>query len=153
MLPLNWVPLMPVGHPVYSIGQVTRKLVIVLLSTESKDGSDGRREYFDPRFKRVLWYLLASTRGGAPRAKILALVNRNPANANQIATDLKMDYKTAIHHLRVLSENGLVIADKEGSYGATYFLTPIMEKNYPIFEDILRKIGPRGKDDKGGDVG
>jgi DNA-binding transcriptional ArsR family regulator len=62
-----------------------------------------------------------------------------------------MDYKTAIHHLRVLSDNGLVVTDKEGSYGATYFLTPLMEKNYPIFEEILRKIRQKSNDD--GDAG
>jgi DNA-binding transcriptional ArsR family regulator len=140
---------LPFGHAVYSIGEIVRKFV--LLSFNSKDGSDNSREYFDPRFKRILWYLLASTRGGITRAKILALVNSHPANANQIATDLNMDYKTAIHHLRVLSDNGLVVTDKEGSYGATYFLTPLMEKNYPIFEEILRKIRQKSNDD--GDAG
>jgi DNA-binding transcriptional ArsR family regulator len=100
--------------------------------------SDG---YIDPRFKRVLWYLIGSTKGGVNRAKILEFVNARPANANQIATELKLDYKTVIHHLKVLSENDLIITDNKDSYGATYFLTPLMEKNYPSFESILTKIG------------
>jgi hypothetical protein len=29
------------------------------------------------------------------------------------------------------------------SYGATYFLTPIMEKNYDSFVEILAKIGKK----------
>ena len=100
-------------------------------------GSNG---YIDPRFKRVLWYLIGSTKGGVNRAKILEIINSRPANANQIATELKLDYKTILHHLKVLSENGLIITDNKDSYGATYFLTPLMEKNYPSFESILAKI-------------
>lgn len=99
--------------------------------------------YIDPRFKRILWYLIGSTKGGANRAKIINLVNTHPANANQIASELDLDYKTVIHHLKVLSENGLVITENKESYGATYFLTPLMEKNYPSFQEILARIGTK----------
>jgi DNA-binding transcriptional ArsR family regulator len=108
---------------------------------DSSSSSVDSNGYMDPRFKRVLWYLIGSTKGGVNRAKILEFVNTQPANANQIATQLKLDYKTVIHHLKVLSENGLIITDTKDSYGATYFLTPLMEKNYPSFESILAKIG------------
>lgn len=97
----------------------------------------------DPRFKRILWYLIGSTKGGVNRAKIIDLINNHPANANQIASELTLDYKTVIHHLRVLSENGLVITDNKDSYGATYFLTPLMEKNYPSFKEIMVRIGKK----------
>ncbi len=96
--------------------------------------------YIDPRFRRTLWYLIGSTKGGVNRAKILEFINIRPANANQIATELKLDYKTVLHHLKVLSENGLIITDNKDSYGATYFLTPLMEKNYSAFNSILAKI-------------
>jgi DNA-binding transcriptional ArsR family regulator len=96
--------------------------------------------YIDPRFKRVLWYLIGSTKGGSNRAKILKLLNERPANPNQLSTALKLDYKTVIHHLRILSENGLVITDNKDKYGATYFLTPLMENNYASFRTILEKI-------------
>lgn len=100
----------------------------------------GAGGYIDPRFKRVLWYLIASSRGGANRAKIIDLVNSRPANANQIASELKLDYKTVLHHLKVLTENGLVITENRESYGATYFLTPLMEKNYQSFQEILARV-------------
>ncbi len=99
--------------------------------------------YMDPRFKRVLWYLIASTRGGANRAKIIDLINNRPANANQIASELKLDYKTVLHHLKVLAENSLIITDNKESYGATYFLTPLMEKNYQSFQEIMARIGKK----------
>ena len=99
--------------------------------------------YIDPRFKRVLWYLIASSKGGVNRAKIIDLINLRPANANQIASELKLDYKTVLHHLKVLSENGLVITENKETYGTTYFLTPLMEKNYASFQEILAKIGTK----------
>jgi predicted O-methyltransferase YrrM len=65
-------------------------------------------------------------------------LNSRPSNTNQIASEL--DYKTVAHHLDVLSKNGLVVTDNVATYGATYFLTPIMEKNYDAFKEILAKI-------------
>lgn len=103
----------------------------------------GTNGYIDPRFKRVLWYLIGSTKGGVNRAKILDLINSHPSNANQIASELQLDYKTVIHHLRVLSDNALVVTENKQSYGATYFLTPLMEKNYASFKEILVRIGKK----------
>ncbi|MDP9492644.1 MAG: winged helix-turn-helix domain-containing protein [Thermoproteota archaeon] len=94
-------------------------------------------EHMDPRFGRLLWYLVGSTRGGLNRLKILELISSNPSNANQIASQLKLDYKTVVHHLEVLTSNGLVITDNRELYGATYFLTPLMERNYQLCEEII----------------
>lgn len=115
------------------------------VSSNSGNDDDDRVRggYLDPRFKRLLWYLLASTRGGINRARILELINSHPANANQIAQELKLDYKTIVHHLDVLSHNGLVITDKKETYGATYFLTPLMEKHYRSFTEIMVKFGKK----------
>ncbi len=99
--------------------------------------------HFDPQFKRVLWYIIGSTKGGVNRARILELINSHPANPNQISSELKLDYKTIIHHLSILAENGLTMAQNKESYGATYFLTPLMEKNYNSFMEILAKIGKK----------
>lgn len=110
----------------------------IMASGDSASGG-----YIDPRFKRLLWYLIASTKGGVNRARVLELLDSHPANANQIASELKLDYKTVLHHLRVLSENGLIITDAKEMYGATYFLTPLMEKNLQSFREILAKIGKK----------
>jgi DNA-binding transcriptional ArsR family regulator len=115
-------------------------IITSILALGDQGGSGG---YIDPRFKRILWYLIGSTKGGVNRAKIIDLINNHPANANQIASELTLDYKTVIHHLRVLSENGLVITDNKNSYGATYFLTPLMEKNYASFKEIMVRIGKK----------
>lgn len=110
------------------------------LGTAGAGNSGG---YIDPRFRRILWYLIASSRGGVNRAKIIDMVNSRPANANQIASELKLDYKTVLHHLKVLSENGLIITDNKETYGAIYFLTPLLEKNYASFQEILVRIGKK----------
>ncbi len=90
-----------------------------------------------------MWYLIGSTKGGFNRLKILQLLNSNPSNPNQIASQLKLDYKTVVHHLEVLTKNGLTITDNKEAYGATYFLTPLMEKNYQLCNEIMDKIGKK----------
>ncbi len=122
---------------------IISRLPIAIPSIFASGESPSSGGYLDPRFKRVIWYMIGSTRGGANRAKIIDLINLHPANANQIASELTLDYKTVIHHLRVLSDNGLVITDNKESYGATYFLTPLMEKNYASFREILARIGKK----------
>jgi predicted transcriptional regulator len=62
-----------------------------------------------------------------------------PQNANQLATSLKLDYRTIRHHLKVLEKNKLVVSEGE-AYGTTYFLSPVMEENYTLFEEILKRI-------------
>ncbi len=108
-----------------------------------KNSSNDKSKDTDPTFKRLLWYLIYSTRGGINRVKILDFVTESPSNANQISTQLKLDYKTILHHLAVLKKNGLIIIENEHSYGATYFTSPIMEKNYYAINEIMDKIGKK----------
>lgn len=92
--------------------------------------------------KYLLGWLIAGTRGGPTRAKIIDSLKETPQNANQLATLLKMDYKTMRHHLEVLEKNRIItsVGDR---YGATYFLSQVMEDNYALFEEIERKIGKK----------
>jgi predicted ArsR family transcriptional regulator len=89
--------------------------------------------------KYLLGWLIAGTRGGTTRAEIMKTIHEMPQNANQLATTLKVDYKTVRYHLEVLEKNHIVtsVGDK---YGATYFLTQMMEDNYSVFEEIVKKI-------------
>ena len=92
--------------------------------------------------KYLIGWLIAGTRGGPTRAKIILALKETPQNANQLATRLKMDYKTMRHHLDVLEKNKIVtsVGDR---YGATYFLSQTMEDNYILFEEIMTKIGKK----------
>lgn len=92
--------------------------------------------------KYLLGWLIAGTRGGPTRAKIIESIKDTPQNANQLANNLQMDYKTMRHHLDVLEKNKIItsVGDR---YGATYFLSQPMEENYAMFEEIMKKIGKK----------
>jgi len=89
--------------------------------------------------KYLLGWLIAGTRGGATRAKIIEALKESPRNANQLANLLGMDYRTMRHHLEVLEKNRIITSAGE-AYGVTYFLTQTMEENYALFEEIVKKI-------------
>ncbi len=89
--------------------------------------------------KYLLGWLIAGTKGGPTRARIIQTLRETPQNANQLATSLGMDYRTIRHHIDVLEKNKIITSAGEG-YGTTYFLSPIMEENYAVFEEIVNKI-------------
>jgi DNA-binding transcriptional ArsR family regulator len=91
------------------------------------------------QMKYLLGWLIAGTRGGASRAKIITTLKETPQNANQLANLLGMDYRTIRHHLGVLQKNRIITSAGEG-YGTTYFLSQVMEENYVLFEEIMKKI-------------
>jgi DNA-binding transcriptional ArsR family regulator len=91
------------------------------------------------QLKYLLGWLIAGTRGGPTRAKIIETLKENPQNANQLANQLKMDYRTIRHHLKVLEKNKIITSAGEG-YGITYFLSPVMDENYALFEEILKRL-------------
>jgi DNA-binding transcriptional ArsR family regulator len=89
--------------------------------------------------KYLLGWLIAGTRGGASRAKIIETLKETPQNANQLANQLGMDYRTIRHHLKVLEKNKIITTAGEG-YGTTYFLSPALEENYGVFEEIVNRM-------------
>ncbi|MCV0393050.1 MAG: winged helix-turn-helix domain-containing protein [Nitrosopumilus sp.] len=108
----------------------------------SFSGTDIGQSMPNPRFKMILWSIIAGTRGGINRAKILNLIKDTPMNANKIATVLNLDHKTVVHHVKILSKNELVVkAEKE--YGAEFHLTQIMKDNQSALEEIMQKIGTK----------
>lgn len=89
--------------------------------------------------KRILWWLIAGTKGGQTRARIIDALFKRPSNANQLSETLEYDYKTIRHHLDVLLDNKIITAEGD-RYGAMYFLTEEMEENYNLFIEIWDKI-------------
>jgi DNA-binding transcriptional ArsR family regulator len=90
--------------------------------------------------RRILWWTIAGNRGGPNRARIILSIKERPLNANQLANELGMDYKTVRHHLNVLKKNRLILEVGEG-YGSMYFLSPELEQNYEEFVRIWERIG------------
>lgn len=89
--------------------------------------------------EKALWYLLAGTRGGENRARIINSLDDRPKNANRLSESLDLDYKTVRHHIDMLQEYGIV--ESGGSnYGEMYFLTDRFEENRERFEEITKKM-------------
>jgi DNA-binding transcriptional ArsR family regulator len=93
--------------------------------------------------KNLLWYLIAGTKGGETRGRIIELIRKKPNNAHMIAKVLKLDYKTVRHHLGVLEKNNIITAVNKGNYGAVYFISEFMDANYTIFKEIWDKFGKK----------
>lgn len=87
----------------------------------------------------ALWYVLAGTRGGANRARILRLLDERPRNANRVSEMLELDYKTVRHHLEVLEDNN-VIKNSGDDYGAVYLPTQQARANWETIEEIIQQV-------------
>ena len=87
----------------------------------------------------VLWYVLTGTRGGPNRIRILRAVDDRPRNANQLAEDLDLHYKTVKHHLDVLTENDIVRASGD-EYGAIYLPTSQARNHWDVVEAIIEQV-------------
>lgn len=85
--------------------------------------------------EKILWWLITGTKGGFNRSRIINLLLKRPYNANQLAQKLELDYKTVRHHIKVLEDNNVVTTSGE-IYGIMYFISPSMEKNQKLFQEI-----------------
>lgn len=122
--------------PIFSIANILPRNLFTFSGTYN-----GQTEQ-DPRLKMILWSIVAGTRGGVNRAKILNLIKNTPMNANKIATVLNLDHKTVIHHVKILSKNNLIIK-AEKDYAAEYQFTELMKKNQNVLGEIMEKIGTK----------
>ncbi|MDE1819350.1 MAG: ArsR family transcriptional regulator [Euryarchaeota archaeon] len=86
--------------------------------------------------EKLLWYLLAGTRGGYNRLRILDALESRPANAHQLAVELHLDYRTVCHHLDLLLGNHVLVNPRVEAYGSVYFLNPWLEGHPELLERI-----------------
>jgi predicted transcriptional regulator len=86
-------------------------------------------------------YLFAGSRGAEMRMRIILALSEKPANTNQLADLLKVDYKAIQYQLNVLFKNRLLQTPNKDSYGALYFLAPVMERNMDYVRGIWNKYG------------
>ncbi|MFC6733000.1 MULTISPECIES: winged helix-turn-helix domain-containing protein [unclassified Haladaptatus] len=87
----------------------------------------------------ALWYVLTGTRGGANRVRLLKALHDQPRNANQLAEDLDLNYKTIRHHLEVLMENNIVITSGD-DYGAIYLPSENARHHWDTIEQIIEQV-------------
>lgn len=87
----------------------------------------------------LLWWIIAGTKGGVTRAKIILALKERPLTANQLSNLLRLDYKTIRYHLDLLTENELLTTVGR-KYGRMYFISPKLESNFKVFLEIWKKI-------------
>jgi hypothetical protein len=63
---------------------------IMAAGTGTKLDNNAGRGYFDPRFKRLLWYLISSTRGGVNRV----ITNNSHQNATHCTRIIFVCFKS-----------------------------------------------------------
>ncbi len=94
-----------------------------------------------------MWYVLAGSRGGVNRGRIINLLRESPRNVNQLADALDVHYRVAEHHIRALEKNNLITPSGE-RYGKLYFLSQEMEAHLHLFDEIWQKIQPESREVK-----
>ena len=94
---------------------------------------------YSANIKRVFWYVFAGTKGGLTRINIIDLLRNRPYNINQLSDELKMDYKTIQHHIKVLEDNK-IITYEEKKYGTMYFTSQMFEQFKDAYEEIKNKL-------------
>jgi DNA-binding transcriptional ArsR family regulator len=93
----------------------------------------------------VLWYVLTGTRGGPNRVRILRALDDRPRNANRLAEDLDLDYKTVRHHLDVLVDNDVVVSSGD-DYGAVYVPSGQARTEWDVVETIFDRVDDEPED-------
>ncbi len=89
--------------------------------------------------EKALWYLIAGTRGGVTRARLIRLLSDRPRNANRLADELGVEYNTVRYHLDKLVEHD-VVEPGGNEYGELYFLTDQFERHREEFERITEAM-------------
>jgi len=94
---------------------------------------------------RLLYWLLAATKGGPTRVRILKRMAVKPMNLRKLSMDLELDYKTVQGHIIMLMENEIIYTPKKG-YGSVYFISPEWEQS--INEFLSGSYGGKENDQK-----
>ena len=98
-----------------------------------------------PETKKLFWLLFAGSRGSDTRIRIMSVLRKRPRNKNQLSTELGMDYKGILHHIKILEENNLV--KKTGhQYSMAYYVSELFMHNEIAFDEIRDKLKIRNED-------
>lgn len=86
--------------------------------------------------------LLISRAGGRTTVKIIDEILENPQNANQLSKNLKLNYKTIIHHTKIMQEHNYIT---KNTFKKTYYYHPTEKliKNLDEYYYIKKELEKR----------
>ena len=73
------------------------------------------------------------------RLCIIRKLMERPANVNQLAKELNVNYRTVLHHLEILEKNGLIRSEGP-RYGTLYFVSDVVNANSDWFKSMLGNV-------------
>lgn len=89
-------------------------------------------------FQQTAYWLLAGSKGGANRIKILQELEKKPLNPNELSKKTGLNYKTVQHHIGLLTQNQLLV--KRGNrYGGVFFWSEELKKNHGLFKKLFEE--------------
>lgn len=92
-----------------------------------------------PLSKQLMKWLIAISKGGLTRARIILLLRQNPMNVQQLSEKMEMHYTTIQHHVEMLAKHGFLVSSGE-KYGKAFFLSQDLEDEWNEFEKIVQRI-------------
>ena len=83
--------------------------------------------------------MLTSSRCRVNWIKIISKLSETPLNLYTLSQELDMVYNAVQHPLLILEKNNLIISSKN-KYGKMYFISPLLESNMIVFDEISLKM-------------
>ncbi|BBD71957.1 transcriptional regulator [Sulfodiicoccus acidiphilus] len=102
----------------------------------------GRESKEDREFRKLFKYLFYTSRGGQTRLVILRSLLKEGKNANKIAMELGLDYKTVTHHLEVLMDNHIIWKEGEG-YASPYRISNLILPKLHLLDELERELSAK----------
>lgn len=86
--------------------------------------------------------LLISRKGGRTTVRIVDEILKSPQNANQLSKMLKLNYKTILHHTRIMQEHKYITKTE---FKKTYYFHPTEKliKNLDEYYFIKKELDKR----------
>ena len=93
----------------------------------------------DPYVKQKFASVFTGMSGRWTRMRILCALTEFPANTQQLADMLKLDYKTVKHNIGVLEKNEFISRTGEG-YGDVFSPTELISSNLPTLYRVIYEV-------------